>query len=135
MSIISIICITIYIVSFAIGLGPIPFYLSSEMFPQVYDTPARYPFIRVVRNWVKFHILIYLSPLHECPIKEGFPTSWGRLKLKSFPRSVSSSIFCMDLLSAFNNARFKFQGTGSNTLEVMSICLNHIKLKKFQENL
>ena len=58
-----------------------------------------------------------------------------RLRLESFPRSVSSSIFCMDLLSAFNNARFKFQGSGSNTLEVMSICLNHIKLKKFQENL
>ena len=58
----------------------------------------------------------------------------SRLRLESFPRSVSSSIFCMDLLSAFNNARFKFQGSGSNTLEVMSICLNHIKLKKFQEN-
>ena len=57
-----------------------------------------------------------------------------RLRLESFPRSVSSSIFCMDLLSAFNNASFKFQDSGSNTLEVMSICLNHIKLKKFQEN-
>ena len=32
---------------------------------------------RVVPNWVKFHILIYLSPLHKCPIKEGFLTSWG----------------------------------------------------------
>ena len=30
---------------------------------------------RVVRNWVKFHTLIYLSPLHKCPIKEGFLTS------------------------------------------------------------
>ena len=58
-----------------------------------------------------------------------------RLRLESFPRSVSSSIFCMGLLSAFNNARFKFQGSGSNTLEVMSICLNYIKLKKFQENI
>ena len=57
-----------------------------------------------------------------------------RLRLKNFPRSVSSSIFCMDLLSAFNNARFKFQGSGSNIL-VMIICLNHIKLKEFQENL
>ena len=54
----------------------------------------------------------------------------GRLGLENFPRSVSSSIFCMDLLSALNNARFKFQGSGSNTLEVMSICLNHIKLKQ-----
>ena len=26
---------------------------------------------------LKFHILIYLSPLHKCPIKEGFLTSWG----------------------------------------------------------
>ena len=57
--------------------------------------------------------------------------SIGRLKT----RSVSSSIFCMYLLSAFNIARFKFQGSGSNTLEVMSICLNHIEVKKFQRNL
>ena len=61
--------------------------------------------------------------------------TYYRLRLESFPRSVSSSIFCMDLLSAFNNARFKFQGSGSNTLEVMSICLNHIKLKKVWANL
>ena len=33
--------------------------------------------IRVVPNWVKFHLLIYLSPLHKCPRKEGFLTSWG----------------------------------------------------------
>ena len=33
--------------------------------------------IRVVENWVKFHILIYLGPLHKYPIKEGFLTSWG----------------------------------------------------------
>ena len=58
-----------------------------------------------------------------------------RLRLKIFPWSVSSSIFCMDLLNAFNIARFKFQGSGSNTLEVKNICLNHITLKKFQENL
>ena len=50
----------------------------------------------------------------------------SRLRLENFPRSASSSIFCMDLLSAFNIARFKFQGSSSNTLEVMSICLNHI---------
>ena len=56
----------------------------------------------------------------------------GRLRLENFPRSVSSSIFCMNLLSAFNNARFKFQGSGSNTLEDMSICLNHIKGKNFR---
>ena len=69
------------------------------------------------------------------PVIKGFAMmAMGRLGLENFPRSVSSSIFCMDLLSAFNNARFKFQGSGSNTLEVMSICLNHIKLKKFQEN-
>ena len=53
----------------------------------------------------------------------------GRLRLENFPRSASSSIFCMDLLSAFNIARFKFQGSSSNTLEVMSICLNHIGWK------
>ena len=52
-----------------------------------------------------------------------------RLRLENFPRSASSSIFCMDLLSAFNIARFKFQGSSSNTLEVMSICLNHIGWK------
>ena len=52
-----------------------------------------------------------------------------RLRLENFPRSASSSIFCMDLLSAFNIARFKFQGSSSNTLEVMSICLNHISWK------
>ena len=57
------------------------------------------------------------------------------LRLENFPWSVSSSIFCMDLLSAFNIARFKFQGSGSNTLEIMNIYLNHIKLNKFQENL
>ena len=32
---------------------------------------------RVVGKWVKFHILIYLGPLHKYPIKEGFLTSWG----------------------------------------------------------
>ena len=32
---------------------------------------------RVVGNWVKFHILIYLGPLHKYPIKEDFFTSWG----------------------------------------------------------
>ena len=58
----------------------------------------------------------------------------GRLRLENFPRSDSSSIFCLDLLRASNNAHFKFQVSGSYTLEVMSICLNHIKLKKFQEN-
>ena len=51
--------------------------------------------------------------------------------LENFPRSVSSAIFCMDLLSAFNNAHFKFQGSGSNALEVMIIYLNHFKLKEF----
>ena len=35
MSITSIICIIIYIISFAVGIGPIPFYLTSEMFKQV----------------------------------------------------------------------------------------------------
>ena len=39
----------------------------------------------------------------------------------------------MDLRSAFNIACFKL-GSSSNTLENMSICLNHIKLKKFREN-
>ena len=34
-------------------------------------------YIRVVQNWAKFYLLIYLSPLHKCPIKEGFLTSWG----------------------------------------------------------
>ena len=76
-------------------------------------------------SWGIKHPLISLRSKYCSP---------ARLRLKNFPRSVSSSIFCMDLLSAFNNARFKFQGSGSNTLEVMSICLNHIKLKKFQEN-
>ena len=34
-------------------------------------------YTRVVGKWVKFHILIYLGPLHKYPIKEGFLTSWG----------------------------------------------------------
>ena len=33
--------------------------------------------VRVVPNWVKFHILIYLSPFHKYPIKEGFLRSLG----------------------------------------------------------
>ena len=35
------------------------------------------PITRGVRNWVKLHILIYLSFLYKCQIKEGFLTSWG----------------------------------------------------------
>jgi hypothetical protein len=35
MSIVTISCIIVYIISFAIGLGPIPMYITSEMFRQV----------------------------------------------------------------------------------------------------
>ena len=52
---------------------------------------------RMVRNWVKFHILIYLSPLHKCPMKEGFLTSWGVKSRKKPCRQnhrLAMVIFC-----------------------------------------
>ena len=41
MSIIAIICIIVYIISFAVGIGPIPHYLTSEIFQQVFK-PFRF---------------------------------------------------------------------------------------------
>ena len=56
----------------------------------------------VVQNWVKFHILIYLSPMHKYPIKEGFLTNWGvkknkkpfRQNHKDFFIAIESLWFC-----------------------------------------
>ena len=40
MAMITIVCIIVYIISFAIGLGPIPMYITSEMFRQAPRTSA-----------------------------------------------------------------------------------------------
>ena len=46
-------------------------------FSYIYFGMKHHVISRVVGKWVKFHILIYLGPLHKYPIKEGFLTSWG----------------------------------------------------------
>jgi len=69
-SVLGVICTFMFVLTFAVGLGPIPFIIISEIFPTAYVATASS--VAVPVNWLSNFVVVQLFPIMSLALTENY---------------------------------------------------------------